>query len=700
MLSIPHTDPGRTVVEPELAARKAAPTAHPAGAKRYELGEEIARGGMGIVYEARDNVLGRRVAVKVLRDEYARAPQAVVRFLDEGRVTARLQHPAIPPIHDLGTLPDGRPFLAMKLIRGRTLADILDGPRDLAALLAVFEHVCQAVAYAHDRGLIHRDLKPANVMVGNFGEVQVMDWGLAKVVGSAESAAPADPSASTIDSDRNREETAAGGVIGTLAYMPPEQARGEHDRVGRHSDVFALGAVLCEILTGRPPYAGPRATVRALAELGDVSAARARLAERTDEPELAALAGRCLAPDPAERPADAAQVAEVLAAIRASAVDRSRQAEVERARAEAERGKAAAVAAAERRRRRAQGLLAVVSLPLVGMAGFALWYADRESRERESERRCEQSEREARARLALGTSRQVAELALDQAEAALRKENPSYREIDAALAQARSRIDEGGLDDLRGRYESLARDRRTLRRLDEIDARRWRLDPHRTQSDDEFARVNYPAAFREHRIDLDAESADALAQKVRQSPIAAALSAGLDGWLEVGSPPALLHLIDRLDPDPVRRELRLAYVTKDDAAIAKLTRHLDPGALPPVFAQFVGGHRLTPVAEARRILTAAQAAHPTHFGLAIRAAFHWTAREPGNPERRAAYYRVAIAIRPDNAILYHVLGVALHELNDLDGAAAAFREAIRLDPTDPLPRAGLERVLRVHPGSR
>src|SRR6516162_6824389 len=167
-----------------------APPASPPG---YELREEIGRGGMGVVYRARDTALDRDVAVKLLAERYPADSPAARRFLGEARITGQLQHPGIPAVHQVGALADGRPFLAMKLIKGSTLKAILKQRPDPAAergrLLAVFEGVCQPVGYAHAHRVIHRDLKPANVMVGAFGEVQVMDWGLAKALGE-ELAAP------------------------------------------------------------------------------------------------------------------------------------------------------------------------------------------------------------------------------------------------------------------------------------------------------------------------------------------------------------------------------------------------------------------------------------------------------------------------------------------------------------------------------
>ena len=196
------------------------------GLNGYELSREIARGGMGVVYAARDLSLDREVAVKVMLPRMDAAE-----FVRESRVTARLPHPGIPPVYALGTLPepDGRPFLAMKLIKGETLDKLLksrtDPSVDRGQFVAAFEQMCQAVGYAHAQGIVHPDLKPANVMVGAFGEVQVMDWGLAKVVGTADADATVADEGGAYSEDM--AATVAGTVKGTPAYMAPEQARGE-----------------------------------------------------------------------------------------------------------------------------------------------------------------------------------------------------------------------------------------------------------------------------------------------------------------------------------------------------------------------------------------------------------------------------------------------------------------------------------------
>jgi tetratricopeptide (TPR) repeat protein len=357
----------------------AAAAAPPGG--RYRLLAEIAHGGMGVIWRATDTALGREVAVKVLQDKYAPDSGVARRFAAEARITAQLQHPAIPPVHDCGSLPDGRPFLAMKLVRGQTLDELLRQRRDLSAkrgrFVAAFEQVCQALAYAHAHRVLHRDLKPGNIMVGGFGEVQVMDWGLAKVLGEA--AAPAAPESDpgeTAAGTRIRgsdpegphgSETQEGSILGTLAYMPPEQAAGEVARVDPRSDVFGLGAILAVILTGAPPYVNAGAeALRVMAIRGDLAACLARLDGCGAEPELVALCQRCLAFAPEQRPRDAGAVAEEVARLRAAAEERARAAERERAAAEAR--------AAEQRRKRRWQLAAagaVVLALLAGVGGLA-----------------------------------------------------------------------------------------------------------------------------------------------------------------------------------------------------------------------------------------------------------------------------------------------------------------------------------------
>jgi WD40 repeat protein len=312
----------------------------------------VAEGGMGVIWRVRDLALGRDLAVKVLKLSYTGDARAIARFLAEPRITGRLAHPFIVPVHGMGRLPDGRPWYTMKLVQGRTLAELLKGRADLAAgrmeLLRVFSQVCQAVAFAHQQGVIHRDLKPHNVMVGEHGEVQVMDWGLAKVLDQAQPP-PAEEAGADGASAETRDDAAChtrpGSILGTYAYMPPEQARGLIDQVDRRADVFGLGAILCEVLTGSPPYVGQTDyELERQASNGELEGAYARLRTCGADTALVGLACACLAVDPAERPADAGAVAARVTAYLESVEARLRRAELERAQAE--------VKTAEERRRR------------------------------------------------------------------------------------------------------------------------------------------------------------------------------------------------------------------------------------------------------------------------------------------------------------------------------------------------------------
>jgi serine/threonine protein kinase len=291
--------------------------------ERYQPFGEIARGGMGAILRGRDPDLGRDLAVKVLLEAHRGQRELVRRFVEEAQIAGQLQHPGIVPVYELGTFADSRPYFTMKLVTGRTLAEGLnersDARDDLARFLGIFERVCQTVAYAQARGVIHRDLKPSNIMLGGFGQVQVMDWGLAKVLkkgGIADeppvSEAP-EPEASpirTVRSSSEGDDSQAGSALGTPAYMAPEQARGDVKRVDRRADVFGLGSILCEILTGQPAYTGPsKAEVTRQAIRGDTADARARLDGCGADGELVALARDCLAVEADDRPRDAAVVA-------------------------------------------------------------------------------------------------------------------------------------------------------------------------------------------------------------------------------------------------------------------------------------------------------------------------------------------------------------------------------------------------------
>jgi PAS domain S-box-containing protein len=238
---------------------------------RYRVVQPHARGGLGEVFVAVDEEFGREVALKEIQGRYADDPLCRARFLREAEVTGRLEHPGIVPVYGLGAYPDGRPYYAMRFIKGASLRCAIgrlhsdeelraDGKKwslELRKLLGRFLAVCNAVDYAHSKGVIHRDLKPDNVMLGDYGETYVVDWGLARVVSTQEEDGPGNRKALRFTGEaQNSDITRMGEVLGTPAYMSPEQAQGEVNRLGPASDVYSLGALLYHLLTGKAPFEG------------------------------------------------------------------------------------------------------------------------------------------------------------------------------------------------------------------------------------------------------------------------------------------------------------------------------------------------------------------------------------------------------------------------------------------------------------
>lgn len=284
---------------------------------RYRIGREVGRGGMGVVFAGWDTQLEREVAIKVLAVKPHQKGRTQ-RFLREARIASRLNHPSIMAVHEFGMAGDSLAFIVMRLLEGQTLRALLASLEDrfseLPRLLTIFLQTCQAVACAHDQGVIHRDLKPDNIMVGHYGVVTVMDWGLAKMIPT-----PSQPGGTAVGADSHELppgsastppttelHTACGTIFGTSSYLPPEQARGETGLVDHRSDVFALGAILCEILSGLPPFTtGSAASNLVQSARGCLEPALERLDASRGPPPIIALAKRCLAAAPQDRPSSA-----------------------------------------------------------------------------------------------------------------------------------------------------------------------------------------------------------------------------------------------------------------------------------------------------------------------------------------------------------------------------------------------------------
>jgi len=282
------------------------PTLEPKDEKeRYVMEREIARGGMGRILVAYDRDFRRRIAVKVLLAPMSDRQRAS-RFLEEAQATAQLEHPNIAPVYDLGMDASGVPFFTMKWIRGRDLKELLskrDREFTLIRWILILQQAAMGVHFANSRGVVHRDLKPQNIMVGDYGEVLVVDWGLAKILKRfSRDAERKDDLAVSTERGEEGDVTLDGTVQGSLPYMAPEQARGEVAEIDAATDVFGLGAILYEILTGSPPHGGSsfQALLR-MARRGDVIPPRERAPERNIPAELAAVCSKALSPRKTDR---------------------------------------------------------------------------------------------------------------------------------------------------------------------------------------------------------------------------------------------------------------------------------------------------------------------------------------------------------------------------------------------------------------
>lgn len=702
----------------------------PRGAdSRYQLLGEIARGGMGVIIKGRDPDLGRDLAFKVLKDELVGKPAAEQRFVEEAQVGGQLQHPGIVPVYDLGRFANGRPYFAMKLVKGRTLAEMLtertNPAVDRGKFLQIFLQVCQTVAYAHSRGVIHRDLKPANIMVGGFGEVLVMDWGLAKVLprgGVSDEeratqasqrlpAVPEDPTEIRTTRVGSGSETAAGSVMGTPAFMSPEQAGGEIDKLDERADVFGLGAILCVILTGKPPYLGDTAdTIRLMAVRGKLEEAFVRLDACGADAELVILCKRCMAADRHARPRYASEVADGVAAHLAEVGGRAHRAEVERAAAEAE-------AREQRKRRRVQlGLMGSVTLLVFGGVAFG-WYTNwAESRRQVAQVKTEAAE---------GRARTAVETAITQATDL--RARYRYTDARAALDQASGLLPADAPAELRERLTNAQNDLAFVTDLDRarMKAFTWISEgPSRGQPDEAGARAAYQAAFLARELNVINGDPAVVAERVRENrAIRAELVAALDDWAALAEDDGptrdrVLAVARLADPGDWLDQFRDPTVRADKEKLATLAFKADAAALAPgavvALSRLMHRHELNPVP----ILRTAQIAHPTDFPVAFTLGFRMRMKvDGGNDAEKAACFRAALALRPDHTIvLFNIafvtmgadrkeaiaiqrrtvqlapadatahfgLVVLLDIAGDADGALAAAREGVRRCPQDPI----------------
>ncbi len=644
----------------------------------YVITAAVARGGMGRVFAGREIALDREVAIKTL------VPGAdAERFETESRITARLQHPGIPPVYALGALADGSPYLVMKLIRGRTLAELLDermSPREnLARWVKVFEQISQAVGFAHSQGIIHRDLKPRNVMVGAFGEVQVMDWGLAKEIAAP---SPGAPSGLVVRTGASPELTQAGTVMGTPGYMAPEQARGE--AVDARADVFALGSVLLAILTGRPAFtqATMVQTIDKTAE-GDVTEALTRLADCGADAELIAVCRRCLAPAADQRPKHAGEVAAAVGSYLAAVEDRARRAEVARA-------EQAVKTSEERKRRRVQAALGLVFTGLVVLGGIVAWRLDHQRREMEALRgRTEASvstalkESEGRSQEAWGQTNDPARMriatdlvlaAVNRAEGFANTGAPT-EELLTELAVARQKAAE------------LDRHTRLLVSADQA------LSEHDVDNtgtpDGQRTTRRLAAAMRDFGWDVHAATPQELGEQIAHNRIRnKVLGLWLNWEYQSGGNPTekrkvkevvrqartmaggvLKRWQDALDSGRKADFIALA----DDAEIFTLG--------PELLLSICGDIGVAGYADRElSLLRAAADRYPQHIWTHYVLRDVCSRQQPPQLAESLRHAAAAATVRPDSALLQYTLGLALVRAESYDSAIVAFARATRTAP--------------------
>jgi tetratricopeptide (TPR) repeat protein len=682
----------------------------------YTVLSELGRGGMGVVLRARDPRFGRTLAAKMMLPHVAGRSRARQRFLEEARLTGRLQHPGIPPVHELGQLACGLPFFTMKLIEGQTLATLLkerhDSAEDLPRFIGIFRQVCQTLAYVHASGVIHRDLKPANIMVGAFGEVQVMDWGLAKErvrLAEEELPQPAESPATADSASADTPLSRTGDVLGTPAYMAPEQARGEIHQMDSRSDVFGLGGILCEILTGSPPYRrNDNASVSWQAANAELADAFARLDSCGADAELLDLAKHCLAANKEDRPPHAGALAEAVERYEAQVQQRLRQAELEKAEAqiqaqeerkrrELEQAKVAAERAKvseECRRRRVQfWLMGVAALFTLALVAAGAWYqfevlrkADRGQDLDKSltamHGKLQQQHERLKEKLADALTASVLMSEIDGWGDSVKGMHQLSDQADQLAHANRELLDPSWFDQLQALAKDIQADEEDWQSARAFDTIRLKASTLIDGNwDPDVALREYPQQFRKMGLDVEKGPPAAVVAGIRRSRLRHVLVAVLDDWArKLAARPALqaslLETARHADPDFWRDQVRDPQHGSQQlhALAVKIPLEQQTPQVVELLAWRLGRDRQAPK-EAAALLRRALVHHPRDFWL-----YFDLGALVKDSQEQVGCYRTAVALRPQSSPAYHNLAVALETQKDQAEALAAYQKAVALDP--------------------
>jgi serine/threonine-protein kinase len=603
----------------------------------YDVQGVLGRGGMGVVYKAWHLRLNRPVALKMLLAGPYAGPEERERFLREAEAIAGLCHANIVQVHDVGDL-DGRPYFTMEYVEGGSLAQKLAGtPQPGSQAAALLAAIAGAIQVAHQSGIVHRDLKPANILLMPDGTPKVTDFGLAR----------------RLEGDGGL--TVTGVPMGTPSYMAPEQARGQRDAIGPATDVYALGAILYEMLTGRPPFRAETAAVTLQQVVAEDPVSPSRLNARVPC-DLETICLKCLHKEPGLRYGSAAGLADDLGRfLRGEAIS---------ARPE---GVWRRLARRVRRRPALSAAIATVTLLAVTLAGGSMWML---------------SERSAAARGVAATERAVDDDLTEMGDLIQKSQWPQAR---AAWERANSRLADSNSADLRGRLDQGKRDLDMVADLDEI-----RLLLTRPSAAPDSPEKMYAQAYRHYGIDLLALQRAESAVRIRDSTIRDTLVAFLHDWLywiADANRPGVGAVADLADDDDWRRAYRAAIVAKnkDVEKFKALAAAPEAAAQPSVILSGLCGSLLAHNyrEEALTVLNEAQRHFPGDFWINYLLGHYW---ERERPQLAVGYFRVALAVRPTSDQAYARLANALRDSGDADGAIHAYQRAIELNPDADLMR--------------
>jgi tetratricopeptide (TPR) repeat protein/tRNA A-37 threonylcarbamoyl transferase component Bud32 len=597
----------------------------------YDVQAMLGRGGMGVVYKARHLRLNRLVALKMLRaGAYARADERA-RFQREAEAVASLDHPNIVEIYDVGD-DEGFPFFTMELLEGGSLAQALSGtPQPARQAAALLNTLAEAVQVAHQAGIVHRDLKPGNILLTGAGTPKIADFGLARHF------------------EGEPALTLSGIRLGTPSFMAPEQVSGKAGTIGPATDIYALGAILYEMLTGRPPFRGETAAETERQVIHEEPVSPSRLNTKVPR-DLETICLKSLSKEPQRRYANAAALADDLKRF-----------------AEGRPIRARPVSWVERfwrwyRRNPATAALLVTALALVGLAsGGGVWLMQQRAELRN-------------------------EVVATVAQAVSLRQGFHFRAARQLLARSRQRVERRGPDDLRRWVDQARADVNLVERLDDARTQAAKLVDTDGIFSPAAAEPLYISAFADAGLGRDGDDIAAVVAAVRARAVRGEIVAALDDWASLTEDLRrrewLLAVARGADPDGVRDRLRQPELWLDAARLTRVARELRVAELSPQLAAALGRVSRKSGGEAIALLTATQNRFPQDFWVTFELA--WALNQERRRDEALGYFRAALALRPDSSTAYNGLAEILRSMGRADDAIAPLQHALRLDPKNVL----------------